>query len=224
MSANTETDQNGFTLAELLISISVIGIMMISVMAVTLNYYVLMARTNLRADMTNDSQTLLRATVEAIRYGAGVRQSATIADPNAPAGGWNTSNSAFVIIIAVPATDSSDSYIIDSSTGEPYNNELVYYKSDSQLYRRTLKNTAAAGNAAVQTCPPETATQSCPADTALLENLSDMVFELYDQDDAITEEPLNARSIKINLSMVKDTFGEPITINNSIRVTLRNVF
>lgn len=224
MSGNTKTSQPGFTVVELLISISVIGILMISVMAVTLNYYVLISRTNLRTDMVNDSQNLLRSTVEAIRYGAGVRQSATITDPNAPAGGWNTSNSAFVIIIAVPTLDSDDNYIIDSTTGQPYNNELVYYKSGSLLYRRTLKNTSAVGNTAVQTCPPASATPGCPADTKLLENLSSMAFVLYDQDDAVTTDPLITRSVKINLSMVKDTFGNPITINNSIRTTLRNVF
>ena len=51
-----------------------------------------------------------------------------------------------------------------------------------------------------------------------------MLFTLYDQDNASTEDPLIARSIKIDLSMEKDTFGAPLTLVNSIRVTLRNAF
>lgn len=215
--------QDGFTIVELLISISVTGILMVGVLAATTNYYVLITRTNIRIDMSNDSQNLLRSTVEAIRYGAGVRQSNTITDANAPVGGWATSNAAFVIIIAVPSKDSLGNFITDPATGSPYTNELVYYKSDSILYRRTLANPGATGNTTATTCPPP-GTSGCSADTKLLENLSDMSFVLYDQDDIITTTATEARSVKINLSMARDTFGEPITINNGIRVTLRNVF
>lgn len=224
MSVNIKSAQQGFTLVELLVSISLVGILMISVMAVTLNYFVVITRTNIRVDLTNDSQNLLRSTVEAIRYGAGVRQNNTITDPNEPVGGWNTSNSAFVIIIAVPAEDSSGQYIVDPGTGEPYNNELIYYKSGTVLYRRILKNTSAAGNVAVTSCPPASAGPGCPPDAKMLEYLNNMVFTLYDQDDAVTADPVLARSVRINLSMVRDTFGTPIVINNSIRTTLRNVF
>lgn len=221
---STSSNQDGFTVVELLISISVIGILMVSVLVVTLNYYVLITRTNIRVDLTNDSQNLLRSTVEAIRYGAGVRQTNVIADPNGPGGGWNTNNNSFVIIIAVPAVDTNDDYIINPSTGKPYKNELVYYKSGTLLYRRTLKNTSAPNNVAVTTCPPGSATPSCPADTKLLEYLDSMVFTLYDQDDALTTNTDMARSIKIDLAMNRDTFGSPIIIKNSIRVTLRNLF
>ncbi len=215
--------QPGFTVVELLISISVTGILMVGILAATTNYYVLITRTNIRVDMSNDSQNLLRATVEAIRYGAGVRQSNTITDANAPLG-WSTSNANFVIIIAVPAQDSNGNYITDELTGGPYTNELVYYKSDTVLYRRTLANPLAVDNVAKTSCPPASASASCPADTKLLENLNTMTFALYDQDDAITTNAVDARSVKIDLSMVRETFGAPITINNSIRVTLRNVF
>jgi hypothetical protein len=51
-----------------------------------------------------------------------------------------------------------------------------------------------------------------------------MSFNLYDQDNNSTTDPLAARSITININMAKDTFGAPITQSNSVRATLRNTF
>lgn len=223
MSASIKNSQ-GFTLTELILSISIIGILSVSMLAIITNYFVIMTRNNLMIDMTVDSQNLLRTTVEALRYGAGVRQNNTIADANEPMGGWNTSNTDFVIIIAVPAQDPSRNYIIDPDTGNPYQNELVYYKSGNQLLRRALAHPSATGNSLKTSCPEATATTICPADRELIENINTMNFTLYDQDDALTTDPLLARSVKIDLSLSKDTFGDPLTLDNSIRITLRNQF
>jgi prepilin-type N-terminal cleavage/methylation domain-containing protein len=216
-------NERGFTLTELVISISLIGIISVSLLAVITNYFATMTRNNTLIEMTVESQNLLRATVEQIRYGAGVRQTNTITDTNAPSG-WNTSNSAFVIIIAVPATDANKDYIIDPATGSPYNNELVYFKQDSVLYRRALAHPDASGNTLKTSCPAASASPSCPADIVLIDNLSNMVFTLYDQDNNATTDPLLARSVNINLALYKDTFGEPLTLDINTRTTLRNQF
>lgn len=221
---NTNYKQFGFTLPELIISISIIGIIAVSLFAVITNYLVVIVRNNTKIDMTIDSQNLLRTAVEELRYGAGIRQTNSITDANGPSGGWNTSNASFVIIIAVPAVDSGDNYIIDTATGEPYNNELVYFKQDKILYKRVLAHPAATGNRLVTTCPETTATASCPVDRKLNEFTKDMVFTLYDQDDTLTTDPLLARSVKIDLELEKDTFGTPLVLDNSIRTTLRNRF
>ncbi len=215
---------SGFTIPELLISISLIGIISVSMVAIIMNYFVIITRNNTAADMTIDSQNLLRATVEELRYGAGVRQTNTIVDPNGPGGGWNTSNASFVIIIAVPAKDNGDNYIVDPLTGAPYNNELVYFKQEKILYKRILAHPNATGNDVKTSCPSAIASTSCPADRKLNDATKDMIFTLYDQDDAITTNPLLARSVKINLAMERDTFGKPLMLNNSIRTTLRNRF
>lgn len=214
----------GYTVPELTVSIVILGILIISLFSFSTYYFSNVTRNSAFVDMSVDSQNLLRATVEQLRYGAGVRQSNTITDPNAPVGGWNTSNTNFVIIIAVPAIDSSDNYIIDSATGSPYNNELVYFKDNTTLYRRTLANPSAAGNTLVTSCPAALSSPSCPPDNKLINDLDSMVFTLYDQDDAITTDPLLARSVKIDLGLLKKSFGSPLTLDNSIRVTLRNQF
>jgi len=219
VSVNTK----GFTLVELLISISLIGILSVSVLAATTNYFAIITRNNTFVDMTADSQNLLRLTAEELRYGAGVRQTNTIVDPSLSTG-WNTGNTNFVIIIAVPALDGSRNYIIDPLTGNPYLNELVYYKQATTLFRRTLAHPDATGNRLATSCPPGSATASCPADRLLIENAKAMTFNLYDQDDLPTTLALAARSIKINLSLEKTTYAGPLKLDNSIRVTLRNKF
>lgn len=207
-----------------MISITVIGFVAVGALYAFTNYLILVTRNGIMAEMTTASQNLLRGTVEELRYGAGVRDTNSITDANEPSGGWSTSNSNFVIIIAMPAQDADREYIIDTLTGEPYNNEFVYFKTGNTLYKRVLANPAASGNTARTTCPASLATSSCPADRELLDTLDDMVFTLYDQDDASTADPLLARSVRIDLSLVKDTFGDPMTLDYSIRTTLRNNF
>jgi prepilin-type N-terminal cleavage/methylation domain-containing protein len=222
--ANIRKDQTGFTLTELSISITIIGMLTVSLLGALTYYYTNIMRNNIAADMNLDSQNLIRSTAEEIRYGSGVRQTNTISDPNSPAGGWNTSNANFVIVIAKPATDTSNNYIIDSLTGAPYTNEIVYYKQGSDLFRRNLAHPLATGNSFKTSCPPQSATASCPADARLIQYVDDMIFTLYDQDDAATTNPTLARSVKIQLRMERDTFGSPIKLENTVQVTLRNRF
>lgn len=214
----------GFTIVELAIGISVGTVLMLAFMTVMTDYFILITRNNASIDMTTSSQNLLRSTVETLRLSNGVRQTNSITDPNAPAGGWNTSNANFVIVISTPALDSSHNYIIDPSTGAPYMNELVYYKSGSSLMKRTLANPAAAGNTTMTTCPANQASSSCPADVDLADYFQSMSFNLYDQDGNTTSDPSSARSVNIDLDMQRSVFGNPISLDNKIRVTLRNRF
>ena len=222
--SNVLRRQAGFTLVELIVSISVFAIIGVTFLGLTSNYFVVITRNNELAEMTVNSQNLLRTTVENIRFGDGIRQTNQISDPNAPAGGWNTSNSSFVIVIAVPALNSSHDYITDPDTGSPYMNELVYYKDGTNLMERKLANPGATGNTLMTTCPADKASQSCPADTQLADYVSSMTFVMYDQDAAITSDPTLARSIQINLTMERNAPGEPLDLNTSTRVTLRNRF
>jgi prepilin-type N-terminal cleavage/methylation domain-containing protein len=214
----------GFTIPELIIGISVASIIFIAFLTVTTNYFVLITRNNASIDMTNDSQNLLRFTVENLRVSNGVRQTNSISDPNAPAGGWNTSNTNFVIVISTPALNSSESYIIDPDSGNPYMNEIVYYKSGTSLMKRNLANPSASGNAMKTSCPAASASSSCPADSKLADYFQSMSFTLYDQNGALTADNSLARSIKIDLSMQRSVFGKVISLNNTIRVALRNNF
>lgn len=217
-------EQAGFTLVELTVVVSVTSIVAVVFLGVITNYFVVITRNNELTDMTVNAQNLLRTTVENIRYGNGVEQTNTISDPNAPSGGWNTSNTNFVIVIPVPAEDTSRNYITNPSTGSPYMNELVYYKSGTTLMERILANPSAVGNALQTTCPANLATSSCPADKTLATYVSSMTFVLYDQNAATTTTPTQARSINIVLTMQRNAPISPLSVTSNIRVTLRNRF
>lgn len=224
MSGSRVIREGGYTIVELAVAISLIGLISVSMIAAFTNYLVIITRNNRLVEMTTESQNLMRSTVEELRYGAGVRQTNSISDPNGPAGGWNTTNSNFVIITAMPALNSSKNYIIDPATGDPYYNEYVYFKQGKILYKRVLANTNAVGNTTKRTCPAALVTSTCPADRQLTENVKTMTFTLYDQNDATTLNASLAKSVKIDLSLERDTFGEPLKFDNTIRVTLRNNF
>ncbi|MEX2006583.1 MAG: prepilin-type N-terminal cleavage/methylation domain-containing protein [Candidatus Saccharimonadales bacterium] len=214
----------GFTIVELVVIISITSILSLAFFSAAYSYFELIYKNNALIDMTVSSQTLLRSTVESLRLGDGVRQSSSITDPNAPADGWDTSNDDFVIVIAVPAINAARDYIIDPSTGSPYMNELVYYKNAATLMQRSLAHPDAAGNSLKTSCPPEEAVSDCPADKELAEYVDSVSFTLYDQDDGLTTEPLQARSVKIDLVMKRKILGYEISLDNSVRATLRNLF
>ncbi|HVX24342.1 MAG TPA: prepilin-type N-terminal cleavage/methylation domain-containing protein [Candidatus Saccharimonadales bacterium] len=214
----------GFTIVELLVVVSVFAIIGVAYSYLVANYFVVINRNGELADMTMTSQNLLRSTVENIRLGDGVRQSNQITDPNAPGGGWNTSDTSFVIVLAVPALDSSHDYIIDPDTGSPYMNELIYYKNGSQLMERRLANPDAAGDTLKTTCPSNLATPTCQADIELADYVNSMTFTFYDQDADQTSNPTEARSVKISLNMQRNAPGEPLNLATTMQVTLRNRF
>jgi Tfp pilus assembly protein PilE len=224
LSSKKLSESRGFTVVELVVGITIGSVLFLAFMAAMTNYFVLITKNNAAIDMAANSQNLLRATVETLRVGDGVRQTNTISDANAPSGGWNTSNTNFVIVIATPALNSARSYIIDPDTGGPYMNELIYYKSGTSLMERRLANPSASGNSLATSCPASSSSSFCPPDKQLADFVKSMTFAFYDQDNNLTIDPALARLIKIDLSLGRTVFGSPISLNNNIQVTLRNRF
>lgn len=221
--ARQRLNQGGVTIVELLVVIGIASVLLLSFMTVSIYMYGDTIRSSLYAQLATESETVLRSVVEELRQSSSIRTSNANPDANAPGGAWTTSNSNLILIISTPALDSSNNFIINPSTGYPYQNEIVYFASGSQLYKRYLANPSAIGNTRKTTCPQAASNSSCPADILMSNNFKTLDFVFYDQDDAITTTIPNARSIKLLLQMQRKTYGKTLTFDNTIRITMRNL-
>lgn len=215
-------DQRGMTVIELIVVIGVISLLIIPATYFMIYFYGGVLKNSVQASLAVESESLLRSVVEELRVSSGVRSTNTLSDPNEPAGGWTTSNSNLVLIVATPVLDNDNNYVIDTNTGEPYNNEIIYFVSGNTLYKRYLADTNATGNRYKTSCPANLASATCPPDIVLSNHFTDMSFIFYDQDDAETNVLTDARSIKLVLDMQRQAFGETMTFQNDIRITMRN--
>ncbi len=214
--------EKGMTIAELIVVTAVASLLIVPTLGVMLFFYGDAIASNLQSRLAVESQNILRSMVEELRVSSGIRASNTIADSNAPGGAWNTSNASLILIIATPALDTANNFVIDPLSSKPYQNELVYYATGKTLYKRYLANPSATGNRFKTSCPAALATAACPADVVLTDNFKAMDFVFYDQDDAVTTTLTDARSIKLLVTLERRVAGRDITFDNNIRITLRN--
>jgi type II secretory pathway pseudopilin PulG len=214
--------QSGFTVVELAISITVAGFLVAALFIATFGYYADVSRAETSASLAMESQTILTQMTQDARLADAISTTNAITDPNAPAGGWVTSDPSNVIIIENPAVDSSHNIIYNADTGAPYRNEFIYFNSGGSMYKRVLANPDASGNTAVTTCPADKAGPTCPADPLFSSNVGDLNFTFYDSSGNTTGDAASARSVQLVADMSKKSFGRTITLNNTTRVTLRN--
>lgn len=207
---------------ELLISISIASILSLILITVMVDYYGEILRSQATAELAIESQTVLRKMVEDTRLADSIHATNLITDPNAPSGGWVTSDPSNVLIVANPAIDISRNIIYDPADNFPYEDEVVYFNTGTNLYRRILKNTNAAGNTAVTTCPPAVASSTCPEDTVLSKYLTGLTFTFYDINNLTTSNASLARSVSVSISLQRKAYGRSIDFTNTVRTTLRN--
>lgn len=218
-----QKDRNGFTITELVISITIAGFLAAVLFISTFYYYANILQAQTSTDLALESQTILNQLTDDIRLSDAIASTNSIADPNAPVGGWVTSDPSNIMIVQNPAVTSARDIIYDSNTGFPYKNEFIYFIAPGGMYKRVLANTSATGNTQVTTCPASNATSTCPPDRLFSSNVSNLSFTFYDASDATTANPTLARSVGLNVDMAKKVFGKNITLSNSTRVTLRNL-
>ena len=214
-------NQKGFTITELTISMGVATIVSAILLTIMIVFYGNILKNDARSRMTVDSQIILRNIVDELRVASSIRDVNNIADPYAPGGTWQTSSDEAILIISLPALDSSREFIIDEN-GDPYQNEIVYFSEGTTMYRRYLSNPAASGNTGVTNCPESDSTPSCPPDRVVSQDFEDMEFVLYDRDNEVTTDPLLARSVEMTILLQRSIYGEDISSDSNIRITMRN--
>ncbi len=215
-------NQRGVTIIELLLVIGISSVLLLAFTTISVNLYGDTVRSSTYSQLATESQTILRSVVEELRQSSSIRTSNANSDTNAPGGVWNTSNSSLILIISTPALNSSNNFIINTSTGYPYQNEIVYFASGGRLYKRVLASASATGNAEKTSCPQALSSASCPADILMSNHFKTMDFIFYDQDDAVTTNIPDARSIRLFIQMERKSFGKTLQFDNNIRITIRN--
>jgi type II secretory pathway pseudopilin PulG len=212
----------GFTITELVLSLTISGILAVVIFTATFYYFVNTSQTETATTLALESQTILTQLTEDIRLADSIASTNAVSDPNGPGGGWVTSDPSNILIIESPAITSTRDIIYDSNTGSPYRNEFIYFMSGTTMYKRILANTSATGNTAKRTCPAASSSSTCPPDRLFTSNVSNLTFTFYDASDATTANAAQARSVVLTVNMAKKSFGKNITLANSTRVTLRN--
>lgn len=210
------------TVVELLISISIATVVAATLLYISLNLIGETTRARMTADLAIESQILLRSIVEDTRLAGSLSSTNQNTDVNAPVGGWITNDPSNIIIIDLPAIDSSRNIIYDSVTGYPYDNEAIYYANGGTMYRRVIANSSATGNSLKTTCPPSLATSTCPSDKIFTRYLTDLTFTFYDDANATTSDATLARSVQITVKVQRKILGKTVKFDNTIRTTLRN--
>lgn len=222
MSRLSLNNNGGFTVLELLISISIITAMVPVLLVVTFGFYSDLVRQSTRAQLTLESQNVLQIMTEQLRIATAVRNAPLQTDANPPGAGWATSDASNTFIVALPTVSTTGDYLIDADTNEPFETDTVVYQSGKQLRKRSIVDPDAVGERQPTSCPDALATSSCPPDGKLTENFKDLTFQFYDQDDVLTNDPLLARSVVISVTLEKVIAGDAVAATNSVRMTLRN--
>lgn len=217
-------NEAGVTLVELLVVIGVASALFVSFTTVGVYLYGDTVRSSVYSQLATESQAVLRSVVEELRQSSSIRTSNANTDINSPGGGWNTSNSNLILIISTPVVNSSNTFVINPLTGDPYQNEIVYFNASGKLYKRYIAASGATGNTRKTTCPASSANSACPPDVLLTDNFKSMSFTFYDQDDAITASIPDARSIKLLVSMERKAFAKTLKFDNTMRITIRNTY
>jgi prepilin-type N-terminal cleavage/methylation domain-containing protein len=220
--------QAGFTLLELIVATTIIGVLALMVSGFYVDRVVDYAQSNTLLILQGNTKQALESMQRDIKSAVAVESANHIADPNGPGGnqfGWASSTgSPSTLVLAVPARDSSGNLLYaDTQHTTALTDDVIYYISgnDKTMYRRVLANPA-TGNVAKTTCPPSKATASCPADGKVIEDVANLVNTYYDTNNVATNTLASAYSVNTYLTQSRTQFGRTYSNSLNSRATLRN--
>jgi prepilin-type N-terminal cleavage/methylation domain-containing protein len=238
----------GFTIPELMVVIVVSGLLM-SVLFGPLNELYTDNNRNLKNVVKiADTRGALRNIEHSISLSASFYNANQVTDPTGTAWAWTgypTANpSARVLITGNYATtidESTDTsnnrqLVYESTCNTPLINNNVYFVSNGNLYRRTIKNTAAScvgqSIGQKQTCASGYTNPNCQAtDALILTNVTNFSIDYMAQADdstAIANQytnatvPAAAKAVVITLTAISGTGGNDTTTTSTLRVARIN--
>lgn len=214
-------DNTGFTLAETVIALGVVGLLL----GLIANFAIAsLAQSTVeaeRANLLSQSQLAMDKVIADIRLAAGADQNNRWPDANNAGGIYAWSSDASNLVLATAVVDSNNNVIFaDPSKYISEKNNVIYFVSGGSLYQRILASTV-ANNAAKTSCPEAQASTSCPADKKLLDNITGFNVKYISGDDQEVI-PTEARSIELTIKTQISKFNQNITSDYTTRAVFRN--
>lgn len=217
--------QDGFTLIEMLVATAITSLMIILIMTFLVNTLAQNATDTARADLLREAQLTLDVMSKDIRLSANVDSINRWEDSNSPNAvdtngfGWTSDDS--TLVLATAANDTDKNVLFSDATHYiTFKDNVIYYLDNGSIYKRTLAGDI-ADNAAITTCPPESASSTCPADRKLVNNVSDFTVR-YLNGDGVEVDPDQARLIEAEINLAVTKYGEDITAQYKTRMVFRN--
>lgn len=217
--------ESGFTLLELLIVASLVGILGIVVSSFFADRLVDYNRTYTRLILQSNTNLAAQTVANEVRYGRSLQASNLNPDNNAPGApsnlySWASNNS--TLVLATPAKDTGGNIIYaDGLHTQVKTDDSIYYLSNNILYHRIIANSDPS-NVAKTTCPLASASPSCPADPQVIENIAAINLVYYDTAGNVIVSPPGAYSVKIELQESKTVFNHTYSNTVTAQATLRN--
>lgn len=229
MTSLAPRDQAGYTLLELIMAATIIGILALIVSEFYVSRLIDYARNETIIVLQTNTKQALTSLERDTKSAQAVLATNQWPDPNGPSGnqfGWtSTTGSPSVLVLAVPARTTTNALIYtDANTHAALQTDNVIYYVDSAkktLYRRVIANPV-SGNSAKTTCPPAIANASCPPDAKIIEDVANLQVTYFDSNDAATASVGSAYSLNATLTQSRAKYGRTFTNSLTSRASLRN--
>jgi prepilin-type N-terminal cleavage/methylation domain-containing protein len=231
-------NQRGFTLIELIVATTIIGILAIIVASFYVDRLIDYARSDTLIILQSNTKQALESMQRDVKAAQAIETTNQWPDPHGPSGnqyGWSSSTgSPSTVVLAVPTTDvNGNLQYVDAQHNVLQTNDVIYYVdgANKTLYRRVLANPICqpnqGGSGTVNcsdntTCPPSATTSTCPADGKVIEDVANLVATYYDANNASTTNVNNVYSLDLTLTQSREKFGRTYTNSLTSRATLRN--
>ena len=215
------SNQQGFTVVELAISISVTGILLALIFGFMTSSLQQYSNDTNRANLLNSAQAGFERITNDIRLSANADTNNRWPDTYAPVDTFGWSTDADTLVLATATEDTSGNIIFaDPANYVSQKNNVIYFLQDGTLYRRVLA-ASVANNAAKTSCPAANATATCKADRIILENVKEFQVKYFDEQN-VEVAPDDARAIQLYAKLEKKAFSEPVSVDYTTRMVFRN--